>query len=463
MSKERAAAAPLGLDEFLVEKLHSRRSLRLTLRDSTLVLVGENGAGKTTVINLLYYFLSRQWPRLAAYDFVSVGATIRGRTVTVTKEMLSSLELSRRLNRYASPGAHDRLRHLLTDDLLDAALKSRGRLIDLAHEFRVPARVLEEFVREYAHQPSLFSEELDRVDRELKDLVDAQILYLPTYRRIEQELRSIFPDIEESTVREHVSRRRTRATYVDLVEFGMEDVERAIEARMTKLKDSVRASLNNLATTYLRDVIGGDIVAITSEAIDPGELANVESVLGRIDDKTLPPAAKERLRSIVSKFEQRLRVEGDERVIALFLFKLVDLYRWQQSAETSVRSFTGICNRYLVGKRVEYDSDAFTISIRLTEGEEGQAIALKQLSSGEKQIVSLFSHLYLSDLDRCFVLIDEPELSLSVAWQETFLPDIRATDRCVGMVAVTHSPFVFANELDLYARNLNEFWYEAAR
>lgn len=231
---------------------------------------------------------------------------------------------------------------------------------------------------------------------------------------------------------------------------------------MTRLKDSVRSNLNSLASTYLRDVIGGDIVALTSVGIDPGELANVESVLSRIDDKTLPPVAKGRLRSIVAKFEAQQQVEGDERVIALFLFRLVELYRWQQEAESTIRLFAEICNRYLVGKCVVYDGEAFTISVVLNDSGESHTIALKQLSSGEKQIVSLFSHLYLSELDRYFVLIDEPELSLSVRWQETFLPDIRATTRCAGMVAVTHSPFVFANELDAYARNLSEFWYVAS-
>src|SRR4051812_26943886 len=108
MSNEVAESIALGLEVFFVEKLHSRRSLHLTMRDSTLVLVGENGAGKTTVINLLYCFLSRQWRRLAAYDFVSVGATIRGRSVMITKDMLSSSDISRRLNRYDTHHINDR-------------------------------------------------------------------------------------------------------------------------------------------------------------------------------------------------------------------------------------------------------------------------------------------------------------------------------------------------------------------
>jgi len=88
-----------------------------------------------------------------------------------------------------------------------------------------------------------------------------------------------------------------------------------------------------------------------------------------------------------------------------------------------------------------------------------EPIRLSDLSSGEKQIVSLFSHLYLSGQSRYFVLIDEPELSLSVPWQKRFLIDIKNGDFCSGLIAVTHSPFIYANELKAYAHSLGEFTY----
>jgi predicted ATPase len=56
-----------------------------------------------------------------------------------------------------------------------------------------------------------------------------------------------------------------------------------------------------------------------------------------------------------------------------------------------------------------------------------------------------------------FVIIDEPELSLSVPWQRRFLPDILATGQCKGLIAVTHSPFIFDNELETYVKSIMEF------
>jgi predicted ATPase len=91
------------------------------------------------------------------------------------------------------------------------------------------------------------------------------------------------------------------------------------------------------------------------------------------------------------------------------------------------------------------------------EKKEGSKIDLRELSSGEKQIVSLFSHLYLSGNKRFFVLIDEPELSLSVPWQRRFLIDVINGEFCAGLVAVTHSPFIYDNQLKKYAHSIGEF------
>ena len=121
-----------------------------------------------------------------------------------------------------------------------------------------------------------------------------------------------------------------------------------------------------------------------------------------------------------------------------------------------------VCNVYLTGKKLIYDNVNYNIVIQLTTDEVGVTgnnpgtLTLRMLSSGEKQIVSLFSHVYLSSGRRFFVVIDEPELSLSIIWQRRFLPDIIASGRCDGLVAVTHSPFIWQNELENCVRSVAE-------
>jgi predicted ATPase len=129
-----------------------------------------------------------------------------------------------------------------------------------------------------------------------------------------------------------------------------------------------------------------------------------------------------------------------------------------EAREAKLVNFCRACNEYMVDKEFRYDSTNYTFTIIPTnrDASDGE-IKLQNLSSGEKQIVSLFSHLYLSGGKSYFVLIDEPELSLSVVWQRKFLLDIRKANFCSGLVAVTHSPFIYENDLHKYARGLGEF------
>ncbi|MGR9505055.1 AAA family ATPase [Rhizobium leguminosarum] len=83
----------------------------------------------------------------------------------------------------------------------------------------------------------------------------------------------------------------------------------------------------------------------------------------------------------------------------------------------------------------------------------GRKIQLDALSSGEKQMISLFAKLYLYSGEKV-ILVDEPELSLSIDWQRHILIDVLRSPYCKQIIAITHSPFVFDNELEPYARAL---------
>jgi hypothetical protein len=240
----------------------------------------------------------------------------------------------------------------------------------------------------------------------------------------------------------------------------MEDVESTFHNRMLQVKESVRTGLSALTGTYLREVIRGlqenpDISILGS--IDPHAF---ESMFARIDEAILPNTDKALLQTKIAEILATGVIAQEDRVIAHFLSKLVSLYKEQQQSESDVRDFVRLCNAYLTGKQLVYDETKYEIYVKgsdsLAGTADGNKLPLKVLSSGEKQIVSLFSHIYLSGQAQFFVVIDEPELSLSVPWQQRFLPDIMKTGRCMGLVAVTHSPFVWENELEPYVAAIAE-------
>jgi len=465
-----------NLTQFRIEGLHGRaRTIDIPIKDNRLVLVGENGIGKSTVANLLYYTLTQQWRRVAEYKFAAIQVTVSEETIRLEHpdfEALSerqAVHFRRDFRRHYSPS----LLRQIDPQVMQEVLFFEGeegeqesailRLSDLAKVPRAVARDL--FLDFRGSQAAKLKKGLLQQVKRLAAWQFGQFLYLPTYRRIEQDLKSIFRGIEiEEKVREFRDRfrKRERTTFIELIEFGMEDVDKTIQARMAQIKESVRTGLGTLTGTYLREVIRGlqdnpDVSVLRS--IDPNAF---QSMFARIDEAILPASDKKLLQSKIAEIQTGYTIGPDDKVIAHFLSKLVTLYNEQQANESDVRDFVRLCNVYLTGKQFIYDDLKYEIYVAQTGSEEQgrdaeSRLELKVLSSGEKQIVSLFSHIYLSGERQFFVVIDEPELSLSVPWQQRFLPDILATGRCTGVVAVTHSPFIWDNDLEPYVRSLAEF------
>lgn len=78
-------------------------------------------------------------------------------------------------------------------------------------------------------------------------------------------------------------------------------------------------------------------------------------------------------------------------------------------------------------------------------------IPLEKLSSGEKHDFILFYELIFKCDKNCIVLIDEPEISLHVAWQMEFINELSKICEMNGMQAIiaTHSPDIVNGHNDL--------------
>lgn len=83
--------------------------------------------------------------------------------------------------------------------------------------------------------------------------------------------------------------------------------------------------------------------------------------------------------------------------------------------------------------------------------QEANRILPESLSSGEQHILILFYDLLFNDSENSLILIDEPEISLHVDWQLSFLDDLRRIVSIVphDIILATHSPQIINNDWDL--------------
>ena len=76
------------LERFQIIGLYGRKNFDVSIRENTLILVGENGSGKTTLLRILFSFLSGRWLSLVQFRFDSIIAIIDGCEYKVSHEEL---------------------------------------------------------------------------------------------------------------------------------------------------------------------------------------------------------------------------------------------------------------------------------------------------------------------------------------------------------------------------------------
>jgi len=82
----------------------------------------------------------------------------------------------------------------------------------------------------------------------------------------------------------------------------------------------------------------------------------------------------------------------------------------------------------------------------------GTAIPLQSLSSGEKQLLRLMLETLAAEED--VVMIDEPELSMHVDWQQVLVASMRRVNPDCQLLLATHSPEVMADVPNEYVFEL---------
>ena len=62
------------------------------------------------------------------------------------------------------------------------------------------------------------------------------------------------------------------------------------------------------------------------------------------------------------------------------------------------------------------------------------------LSSGEKQLLVIMLTTLVQDMHPCVLLMDEPEISLHIEWQQQLIQRVRSLNPNVQIIMTTHSP-----------------------
>lgn len=471
---------PSVVEAFGIRGLHGYRDISLQSEHAASILIARNGSGKTTLLGVLDAFLRCQYSRLKQLEFESIFCKFRGysdQLVLTRADLDEGLDTSSNnelvslaaragispdalqtfLDYWSeqSPSLNDRNEHPVYSALYKLYGYNTSRLRKTLSELKLSI---------FDHSPSL-----GRIAFETRKVMRSyDLVYLPTYRRVEITLR-------EDVDRAHYRRKRPQldvapgSFYSSEIQFGLTD----ISDRLTDMNEQITIETNReyrrISASIINDLLGG---------LD-GHVTRLESLPSR-EDLTLLFSRVERSRNYgpydpasipdLDKIYSADVPRSSQKFLNYFLEQLDRVISRTKDVESKVQDFVSICNGYLTvddgSTRVigtvpnenfdakELQLDRKNLKVRVVSVHENRPISLDAMSSGEKQMISLFAKLYLYDKPK-IVLVDEPELSLSLDWQRRILVDVINSPHCEQLIAITHSPFVFENELDCYAGSLS--------
>ena len=418
---------PHLITEIHVEQLFGRYDYHIQLHDNAnggvprmSLLYGDNGSGKTTILNLVFHLLSSS-PRRGLKTRI---ARVPFRNFTVTLSDGTTVFASRTLDHLT--GAFE-----LGLGLRDAP-PQRVKIEVEPETGRIPVRMA----------PS----ELVPLLRKIAEFVPA-IFYLGDDRTLEGDP---LPENDERTLSGRI--------IGDFEEDGLINVSRGLrEPRLPALNESIRRTQQQLyvelahastrgeadARQIYAEILGSIASASASPDVEPQEKSALERDLRELESISREFEAFHLAPAIDAAPLSESLYKADELtlpIVAQVLRSFLDGQRARLNAldvlYKKMHKFVSITNAYLADKQIELDITK-GLSIRVPSGELDPTL----LSSGEQHLLLLFLNVVASSEESRFFIIDEPELSLNVKWQRQLvdsLLELTGDSECQFLLA-THS------------------------
>ncbi len=429
--------------------IHKRYDLDMTFNESLNVLHGQNGTGKSTLIHIIANIANCDFIRFAFLDFRKIKVLYSNGT-------------------YIDVSQHDK-----NDDKQIKIEADNGKSFEF---FRAGAleeiRKFEDdrYSREYT--PGLIKGINNFV--KLNNIRHFETSYFPAFRTMleawssQRETRNRHP----KTMNYMAAKQATSFSRELFGQFLPEisypspiDIER-------NLRDEIRYCQINIAR-YESSVFSDSFVKVFSALLDDSSPeVDTEKLLLEISELTTTSANSKlgdfeensntykNLQELVKKSSKTNDLASSAAgALSVYRDALSERLQFQQSAFSEVDKYFEVVNSFLDKKELSYalDKHRRTPKIGLKFPDETWS-SIKVMSSGERQLLTMLYAVNKMSGNSA-VLIDEPELSLHIDWQEELLEKMMGQLGDRQIIVCTHSPAI-ASDFDQYMKEVVPVFYD---
>lgn len=382
--------------------------------DPLIILYGDNGTGKTTLLQMLTNLTSSSRnsghkSALAQVKFEKFSVSFsNGITITAKRENEDLI------------GSYQVIINNGTDEDIFDVIANEHNMI-LTPNF-IDSRTMDQSVIEKKKTLDRLLERLEVLNLSIMYLSDSRKVFSNECRYDNHELNELVhnghyrANINKSNNTRHNNNEDDNDNYINEVISSFEKQIKNNVLSSTKIGDTntntIYSQLLSQVSTDNTDASLNDIthlLALLLEIKNESDNYHALGLLSKIEVDEIENA-------VINSSEVK------RPMLYHILVPYVDLLRSRLNALKPtfdiINLFTNSINSYFLRKTISYNiSTGFTIIDKFIE----EPINFSDLSSGEKQLIILFCNVVNEHLKASIIIIDEPEISLNVKWQRNLI------------------------------------------
>lgn len=389
-----------------IRNLYKRFNYMLDFNDEGVtILTGPNGYAKSTILHCIHALNNSDIYFFVNLEFEKIKVTYKERSLTIEKR----------------------------DDILYINNHSYRYKYDSINLFRD---------RGVNREVQLISEDNETKEKDLQEMAS-----VTEYIKLIKEQRLLR---EEMVFRVNGRERARRKEY----EKAIDEIPKKLSRYIDKIASRYTEVATKLDSTFPYRILKNEI----NSKLDKKKFNDLYTNMNKKIEMLNKMGISEKNENKILEFN-----EEDAKVFEIFFNDFDSKYEVYEPLLNKLSLFLDIINKRFTFKEVQIAENHQLIVIDKKTREQ---IPLSGLSSGEQEVIILFYSLLFETVEKTMVLIDEPEISLHIAWQMMFIDDLKKIVKLNKLCAVvaTHSPDIIGGnrniQIDLGEMYINGFNHE---